>query len=219
MSNTNQIVAAIIQEDLVNAKNLINEALIQRLGNALEEKLATFAPSVIGEASKPDFLDLDKDGNKKEPMKKAAKEAKDVNEGWTDQIPDGQTLTKYLSQYMTTGKMPKELYNYYNANPSLGQAGLATASVSKGSPVSTSQTSAGSGVSPSTASGVVGQYGNQMAINAGYEPELNQIIENFEQDLIELVEEIQADTGEILSEEEIAELAEEYLNQLLSDEE
>lgn len=218
MSNTNQIVATIIQEDLVNAKNLINEALIQRLGNALEEKLATFAPSVIGEASKPDFLDLDKDGNKKEPMKKAARE-RNVQEGWTNDIPDGETLTKYLSQYMNTGVMPKALANYYNSNPSLGQAGLATASVSKGSPVSTSQTSAGSGVSPSTASGVVGQYGNQMAINAGYEPELNQIIENFEQDLIELVEEIQADTGEILSEEEIAELAEEYLNQLLSDEE
>ena len=29
----------------------------------------------IGEAGKPDFLDLDKDGNKKEPMKKAAKDA------------------------------------------------------------------------------------------------------------------------------------------------
>ena len=30
---------------------------------------------------KPDFLDLDKDGNKKEPMKKAAKDAKKVEEG------------------------------------------------------------------------------------------------------------------------------------------
>ena len=29
-----------------------------------------------GKKAKPDFLDLDKDGNKKEPMKKAAKEAK-----------------------------------------------------------------------------------------------------------------------------------------------
>jgi hypothetical protein len=29
-----------------------------------------------GKKSKPDFLDLDKDGDKKEPMKKAAKEAK-----------------------------------------------------------------------------------------------------------------------------------------------
>jgi hypothetical protein len=30
----------------------------------------------VGEAAKPDFLDLDKDGNRKEPMKKAAKDAK-----------------------------------------------------------------------------------------------------------------------------------------------
>ena len=36
----------------------------------------------LEEASKPDFLDLDKDGDKKEPMKKAAKEAeKTVEEG------------------------------------------------------------------------------------------------------------------------------------------
>lgn len=36
----------------------------------------------VDEAAKPDFLDLDKDGDKEEPMKKAAdeKEDKDVNE-------------------------------------------------------------------------------------------------------------------------------------------
>lgn len=36
----------------------------------------------VDEAAKPDFLDLDKDGDKEEPMKKAAdeKEEKDVNE-------------------------------------------------------------------------------------------------------------------------------------------
>lgn len=201
MSNTNKIVAAIIQEDLVNAKNLINEALLTRLGGALEEKLANFAPSVIGEGSKPDFLDLDKDGNKKEPMKKAAKEAKNVSEGWTDDIPDGETLAKYLSQYSNTGQMPKQLVAYYAANPSLGTGnGPQSPTISKGEGSSIGNTSS-------------------MTINAGYEPELNQIIENFEQDLIDLVEEIQEDTGEILSEEEIAELAEEYLNQLLSDEE
>ena len=33
-------------------------------------------PKKVSEASKPDFLDIDKDGNKKEPMKKAAKDAK-----------------------------------------------------------------------------------------------------------------------------------------------
>lgn len=34
------------------------------------------AKEVVTEASKPDFLDMDKDGDKKEPMKKAAKDAK-----------------------------------------------------------------------------------------------------------------------------------------------
>jgi hypothetical protein len=40
------------------------------------------------EASKPDYIDLDKDGNKKEPMKKAAKDAKKVNEDL--QADDGE---------------------------------------------------------------------------------------------------------------------------------
>jgi hypothetical protein len=195
--NTNKIIAAIIQEDLVEAKSLVNEALLSRLGNALEEKLANFAPSVIGEGSKPDFLDLDKDGNKKEPMKKAAKEGKNVSEGWTDDIPDGETLAKYLSNYTTTGQMPKQLASYYSANPSLS-----------GNPGSAGIEKSGRGGDMST-----------MAINAGYEPDLAAIYENFEQDVIDLVQEIQEDTGEILSEEEISELAEEYLNQLLSDEE
>jgi hypothetical protein len=201
--NTNKIIASIIKEDLVSTKNLVNEALLSRLGNALEEKLANFAPSVIGEGSKPDFLDLDKDGNKKEPMKKAAKEAKNVSEGWTDDIPDGETLAKYLSNYANTGKMPKQLSNYYAANPTLGDS-RASVGVDKGGVVANTGT---------------GTERTGMAINAGYEPDLAAIYENFEQDVIDLVQEIQEDTGEILSEEEIAELAEEYLNQLLSDEE
>jgi hypothetical protein len=40
--------------------------------SAISERAMTKA----GKGSKPDFLDLDKDGNKKEPMKKAAKDAK-----------------------------------------------------------------------------------------------------------------------------------------------
>ena len=34
-----------------------------------------------GKKAKPDFLDLDKDGDKKEPMKKAAKDAKEDDKG------------------------------------------------------------------------------------------------------------------------------------------
>jgi hypothetical protein len=40
-----------------------------------EEKKKKIA-KIVDEAAKPDFLDVDKDGDKKEPMKKASKEAK-----------------------------------------------------------------------------------------------------------------------------------------------
>jgi hypothetical protein len=40
----------------------------------------------VKEAAKPDFLDLDKDGNKKEPMKKAATDKKKVKEGMDHRI-------------------------------------------------------------------------------------------------------------------------------------
>ena len=40
----------------------------------------------VKEAAKPDFLDLDKDGNKKEPMKKAAKDKKKVKESVMESI-------------------------------------------------------------------------------------------------------------------------------------
>lgn len=45
---------------------------------ATVERVASFRTFVKeSKKSKPDFLDLDKDGDKKEPMKKAAKDAKD----------------------------------------------------------------------------------------------------------------------------------------------
>ena len=100
MSNSRDILNTLVSENLVEAKKLINEALFARLGNSLEEKLVEYAPSVFNEAyqlkgknkketdkkgkvkkgSKPDFLDLDKDGNREEPMKNAAKEVKESAE-------------------------------------------------------------------------------------------------------------------------------------------
>jgi len=46
-----------------------NKLFLDVLNTAIAEREA------LGEAGKPDFLDLDKDGDKKEPMKKAAKDA------------------------------------------------------------------------------------------------------------------------------------------------
>jgi hypothetical protein len=43
-------------------------------------ELARLAGLTVKEAAKPDYIDLDKDGNKEEPMKKAAKDAKEVDE-------------------------------------------------------------------------------------------------------------------------------------------
>jgi hypothetical protein len=74
--NNKNIVDALVNEDLYTAKKLINETLLQRMGKALEEKLIDFGPTIFNEAAKPDFLDMDGDGDKEEPMKKAAKEAK-----------------------------------------------------------------------------------------------------------------------------------------------
>lgn len=48
-----------------------------KMPKALEDKQGKKSTNKKGsKRKKPDFLDLDKDGDKKEPMKKAAKEAK-----------------------------------------------------------------------------------------------------------------------------------------------
>jgi hypothetical protein len=56
------------------------------MAESLEAKLMDEYKQFMAEA-KPDFLDLDKDGNKKEPMKKAAKEKKTTEGADQDKIP------------------------------------------------------------------------------------------------------------------------------------
>ena len=48
----------------------------------------------VKEAAKPDFLDLDKDGNKKEPMKKAATDKKKVKEGMEHKLKAARHVGK-----------------------------------------------------------------------------------------------------------------------------
>ena len=57
----------------------LNDLKKPMTANALNESLAkTFGTKLaLNKGAKPDFLDLDKDGDKKEPMKKAAKEKGD----------------------------------------------------------------------------------------------------------------------------------------------
>lgn len=51
MSNSKDIFKALVSEDLITAKKLINESLLSKLGNSLEEKLVNFAPTVFNEES------------------------------------------------------------------------------------------------------------------------------------------------------------------------
>jgi len=58
---------------------------INMTSGAINQNLPPVGPDAeISEAPKPDFLDLDKDGNKKEPMKKAAKDKEAKNEAVGD---------------------------------------------------------------------------------------------------------------------------------------
>ena len=61
-------------------------------GNKTEPMKSAAKSAKVKEGAKPDFLDLDKDGNKKEPMKKAAKDAK-VKEGWDDMVKHSKELS------------------------------------------------------------------------------------------------------------------------------
>lgn len=56
---------------------------INMTSGAINQQLPPVGPDAVQEA-KPDFLDLDKDGDKKEPMKKAAKDAEKKNEAVGD---------------------------------------------------------------------------------------------------------------------------------------
>jgi hypothetical protein len=73
-NNIHTFINQVVNENLAQAKETISNELNQKLASALEAKFEEFAPSIF-EAAKPDFLDLDKDGDTSEPMKKAAKEA------------------------------------------------------------------------------------------------------------------------------------------------
>jgi hypothetical protein len=58
-----------------------------------------------GGKGKPDFLDLDKDGDKKEPMKKAAKDAKEDDKGGKKGLTAGQ---KRLPEAMQKAILKKQ---------------------------------------------------------------------------------------------------------------
>ena len=67
----------VAEENLVQAQTILKEQLNEKLTKILSEKFETYAPTLFeAEGAKPDFLDLDGDGNTKESMKQAARQAK-----------------------------------------------------------------------------------------------------------------------------------------------
>lgn len=134
MADSKQILAAFLKEDLIEAKKLINEALLEKLGTALEDKLVDFAPTVFNEASKGLH----------------GKQGKlDANKNGKIDAQDFKLLKKKKTNEST-----------------------------------------------------------------GSDEELNAIVEQFESEVNSIVQEIQEETGEMLSEEEIADIANEYLDAL-----
>jgi len=74
----------------------------------------TGLPEKVKEAGKPDFLDLDKDGNKKETMKKAAKDKKE--EKVDETTVSGSVATAPVSAKKSSGSMQfgKGVYEGFN---------------------------------------------------------------------------------------------------------
>ena len=192
MSNAQDILKSIQSKDYFNAKNFINEALMSKMAVSLEEKLVNFAPTLFNEGKKAK-KDYDKDGKLESSSAEflgsrdnAIKKAMAMKEDWTSDIASGYDLTHFLNQYQQTGQMPPELAAFYQQNPPVQNV------KKKKYP---------------TVSG-------QQTINAGYEPNLNNLVEAFQQDLMEMIQEIEESTGDKLTEEEIAEIAQQYLDLL-----
>ena len=78
MSNekVQSFIRMVVEENLVQAQSTLKGYLNEKLTEVLNEKFEEYAPTIFEEkGAKPDFLDLDKDGNTKESMKKAAADA------------------------------------------------------------------------------------------------------------------------------------------------
>jgi hypothetical protein len=136
MSKSKDILAALLKEDLLEAKKLINESLLEKLGNALEQKLVDFAPTVFESQASSEGLK----GNQKKL---------DANKNGKIDGQDFKLLKK------------------------------------------------------------------KKKANEDVETEdMNALVEEFESELATIVHEIQEETGQELSEEEIMQLADDYLNAL-----
>jgi hypothetical protein len=95
----------------IRIKEMLGEdikKLRDKMDQLSEAKKGTRPPKtkIAAKGSKPDFLDMDKDGDKKEPMKKAIKD-KDVKEGWDDMVNKVKS-DHAAEKNSTTGKFNKK---------------------------------------------------------------------------------------------------------------
>jgi hypothetical protein len=95
----------------IRIKEMLGEdikKLRDKMDQLSEAKKGTRPPKtkISAKGSKPDFLDMDKDGDKKEPMKKAIKD-KDVKEGWDDMVNKVKS-DHAAEKNSTTGKFNKK---------------------------------------------------------------------------------------------------------------
>lgn len=109
------------REDIVLAMKKDKENMKKRYGDRWEDVMyATATKQAMSETKKvkPDFLDVDKDGNKTEPMKQALKhKKKKVTEGVLDSTDDDGWMAK--SQLYKLAKYAAELHKMINDSDDL----------------------------------------------------------------------------------------------------
>ena len=109
------------REEIVRSMKSNKEDMKKRYGDRWEDVMyATATKQALGESkAKPVFLDIDKDGDKKEPMKKAAsdKKKKKVTEGVLDSTDDDGWMAK--SQLYKLAKYAAELHKMINDSDDL----------------------------------------------------------------------------------------------------
>lgn len=91
-----KLVAALTGDKSTSLEEMIAEALEEMLGeeDVLEEEEDLLEVEDLEEEAKPDYLDLDKDGDKEEPMKQAAKQAKEKTNESKKLQRENKTLIK-----------------------------------------------------------------------------------------------------------------------------
>ena len=112
--STQKIIKELLDENLIGAKREIEDLLYEKLGDHLNETYVELAPTLLdekkkhkkkkhkkGKGVKPDFLDLDGDGDEEESMKKAAKD-KEMKEEYDEEGGDTESSRQGASPAAAT---------------------------------------------------------------------------------------------------------------------